>query len=65
MHTNFYLHSIVSSQENFKSMRYRHLVWLGLTLIVGLQSTSAWAQLTPDQQKIQELEKKIEGSTGV
>jgi phosphate-selective porin OprO and OprP len=40
-------------------MRYRHL-WLGLTLIVGLQSTSAWAQLTPDQQKIQELEKKIE-----
>jgi phosphate-selective porin OprO/OprP len=29
-------------------------------LIVGLHSTSAWAQLTPDQQKIQELEKKIE-----
>jgi phosphate-selective porin OprO/OprP len=40
-------------------MPYRN-VWLALTLIVGLQSTSAWAQLTPDQQKIQELEKKIE-----
>src|ERR1700683_2940293 len=40
-------------------MPYRNL-WLALTLIVGFQSTPAWAQLTPDQQKIQELEKKIE-----
>jgi phosphate-selective porin OprO/OprP len=40
-------------------MHYRNL-WLALTLTVGFQSTSAWAQLTPDQQKIQELEKKIE-----
>src|SRR5580692_7080274 len=47
------------SQEQFKSMLFRNL-GLALTLIAGIQSTSAWAQLTPDQQKIQELEKKIE-----
>jgi phosphate-selective porin OprO/OprP len=35
-------------------------LWIVLTLIVGFQSTSAWAQLTPDQQRIQDLEKKIE-----
>jgi phosphate-selective porin OprO/OprP len=41
-------------------MRYRQL-WLGLVLIVGFTSTSAQAQqLTPDQQKIQQLEQKIE-----
>src|SRR5271165_2369306 len=41
-------------------MRFRHL-WPALTLIVGLQSTAVWAQqLTPDQQRIQELERKLE-----
>lgn len=35
--------------------------WLALALIAGFLSTAAWAQqLTPDQQKIQELEQKIE-----
>lgn len=45
-------------------MRYRYL-WLALVLIVGIKSTTAQAQqpapqLTPEQQKIQELEQKIE-----
>jgi len=40
-------------------MLYRHL-WIVLPLIVGFHSASAWAQLTPDQQRIQDLEKKIE-----
>lgn len=31
-----------------------------LPLIIALQSASGWAQLTPDQQKIQDLERKVE-----
>jgi len=49
---------ILKIMERFK-MRYRHM-GLALTLIAGLQSTPAWAQQTPDQQKIEELERKIE-----
>jgi len=41
-------------------MSYRKS-WLTLALMVGFQSTAAWAQqLTPEQQKIQELEQKVE-----
>ncbi|MGA2712821.1 MAG: porin [Bryobacteraceae bacterium] len=41
-------------------MSYRKS-WLALALMVGFQSTAAWAQqLTPEQQKIQELEQKVE-----
>jgi phosphate-selective porin OprO/OprP len=41
-------------------MSYRKS-WLTLALMVGFQSTAAWAQqLTPEQQKIQELERKVE-----
>jgi phosphate-selective porin OprO/OprP len=39
-------------------MRYRSL-WPALALIIGVQSV-AWAQLTPEQQKIEELGRKIE-----
>jgi len=36
-------------------------LWLALTLNVGLPATPAWAQqLTPDEQRIQELERKID-----
>ena len=41
-------------------MNYRKS-WLTLALMVGFQSTAAWAQQpTPEQQKIQELEQKVE-----
>ncbi len=41
-------------------MRYRQ-IWLALLLSFGFTSTPSWAQqLTPEQQKIQELEQKIE-----
>ena len=43
-------------------MRCRHQ-WLALALMVGFQSTAAWAQqLTPEQQKIQELEQQGRGT---
>ena len=40
-------------------MLNRHL-WLTLILIAGVPSTPVWAQQTPEQQTIQELERKIE-----
>jgi phosphate-selective porin OprO/OprP len=50
---------ILKTMEKSK-MHHRHL-WLASALIVGFQSTAAWAQqLTPDQQKIEDLERKIE-----